>query len=278
MKVPDESLFLNSGGDSLKSIRLLNEIEKLVGTSVPGLLEIILSSSILEIYNHVLQTVFPDEDLLLSKNYAMKRKFSDVNQEETSGKSLPQKSVLTLSRDSELVAFIAVSRGSQILSLNSEFLTKLELGFLAHSSDLISQTNIQNVKSLNPPALIGKSKDPSCVAKVSDEGTSVTATKKMELHVRWRTDTGKCVDASPLVVISVAAEFSAAVYIGAHSHRMMAVDLYSGKVKWEQILGGRIESSACVSKCGNFIVVGKLLNEQFIVKLNYHMIMLVGAS
>ncbi|XP_025777301.1 beta-alanine-activating enzyme isoform X1 [Puma concolor] len=268
LKVPDESLFLNSGGDSLKSIRLLNEIEKLVGTSIPGLLEIILSSSILEIYNHVLQTVFPDEDLLFSKNYAMKRKFSDINQEEISGKSLPQKSVLTLSCDNELAAFIAVSRGSQILSLNSEFLTKLGLGSSARSSDLISQTNIQNVTSLNPPALTGKSKDPSCVAEVSHEGTSVIEAKKMELHVRWRTDTGKCVDASPLVVISAAAKSSVTVYIGSHSYRMMAVDLYSGKVKWEQILGGRIESSACVSKCGNFIVVGCYNGLVYVLKSN----------
>ncbi|XP_045387626.1 beta-alanine-activating enzyme isoform X5 [Lemur catta] len=81
-KVPDESLFLNSGGDSLKSIRLLNEIEKLTGTSVPGLLEMILSSSILEIYNHILHTLFPDEDLTFSKSCATKRKLSDINQEE----------------------------------------------------------------------------------------------------------------------------------------------------------------------------------------------------
>lgn len=264
MKVPDESLFLNSGGDSLKSVRLLNEIENLVGTSVPGLLEIILSSSILEIYNHILQTVFPDEDLTFSKNYATKRKSSDVNQEETSGKSLHQESVMPLNCD-EINAFIALSRGSQILSLHTtRFLTKLEHCPSAYSSDLISQTNIQNMKSLNPPALIGKSKDMSCVAKVSEEETSVMGAEKMEFHVRWRSDTGKCVDASPLLVIPAVDKSSATVYIGSHSHRMIAVDLYSGKVKWEQILGDRIESSACVSKCGNFIVVGKFLNLRFI--------------
>ncbi|XP_022419374.1 beta-alanine-activating enzyme isoform X4 [Delphinapterus leucas] len=269
LKVPDESLFLNSGGDSLKSIRLLNEIENLVGTSVPGLLEIILSSSILEIYNHILQTVFPDEDLTFSKNYATKRKSSDVNQEETSGKSLHQESVMPLNCDNEINAFIALSRGSQILSLNTtRFLTKLEHCPSAYSSDLISQTNIQNMKSLNPPALIGKSKDMSCVAKVSEEETSVMGAEKMEFHVRWRSDTGKCVDASPLLVIPAVDKSSATVYIGSHSHRMMAVDLYSGKVKWEQILGDRIESSACVSKCGNFIVVGCYNGLVYILKSN----------
>nr|KAF6391107.1 aminoadipate-semialdehyde dehydrogenase [Pipistrellus kuhlii] len=259
LKVPDESLFLNSGGDSLKSIRLLNEIEKLVGTSVPGLLEMILSKPILEIYTHILQTVFPDEDLTFCENYATKRKFSNVNQEETSGKFLPQKSDMPLNLDNGINAFIALSRGSQILSMNAtRFLTKLKHCPSACSSDLISQTAIKKVKSLNPPALLGKSKDTTCVEKVCEDGTSVKRAETMELRVRWRADTGKCVDASPLIVVPAVDESSATVFIGSHSHRMMAVDLYSGKVKWEQLLGDRIESSACVSKCGNFIVVGKL--------------------
>lgn len=265
MKIPDESLFLNSGGDSLKSIRLLSEIENLVGTPVPGLLEIILSSSILEIYNHILQIVFPDKDLTLSKNHAMKRKFSDVTQEETSGKSLHQESVMPLNCDDEISAFIALSRGNQVLSLKTDrYLTKLGHCPSAYPSDLISQTDIQNRESLNTPPLIGKSEDPSCIVEVSEEETPVIRAEKMEFRVRWRSDTGKCVDASPLVVIPAIDKSSATVYIGSHSHIMMAVDLYSGKLKWEQILGDRIESSACVSKCGNFIVVGKFLHLRFI--------------
>ncbi|XP_025242415.1 beta-alanine-activating enzyme isoform X1 [Theropithecus gelada] len=269
LKVPDESLFLNSGGDSLKSIRLLSEIEKLVGTSVPGLLEIILSSSILEIYNHILQTVFPDEDVTFRKSCATKRKLSDINQEEASGTSLHQKAIMTLSCHNEINAFVALSRGSQILSLNTtRFSTKLGRCSSAYPSDSVSQTNIQNVKDLNSPVLIGKSKDPSCVVKVSEEGKPAIGTQKMELHVRWRSDTGKCVDASPLVVIPAFDKSSTTVYIGSHSHRMKAVDFYSGKVKWEQLLGDRIESSACVSKCGNFIVVGCYNGLVYVLKSN----------
>ncbi|XP_003415938.1 beta-alanine-activating enzyme isoform X2 [Loxodonta africana] len=257
LTIPEESLFLPSGGDSLKSIRLLNEVESLVGVSVPGLLEIILSSSILEIYNHILQTVFPDEDLPFSKSYGIKRKFSDISQEETSGKSLHQKSVMPLNCDNVTSAFIALNRGSQILSLNTTgFLTKPGHCPSACSSDLISQNNIQNVKSVNPPPITEKPEKPSCVAKVSEEEKPVLGAEKLELRVRWRSDTGKCVDASPLVIVPAIDKSSATVYIGSHSHRMKAVDLYSGKVKWEQILGDRIESSACVSNCGNFIVVG----------------------
>nr|XP_010342433.1 beta-alanine-activating enzyme isoform X2 [Saimiri boliviensis boliviensis] len=255
LKVPDESRFLNSGGDSLKSMRLLSEIEKLVGTSVPGLLEMILSSSILEIYNHILHTVFPDEDVTYRKSCATKRKLSNINQEEASGTSLHQKAIMTLSCHNEINAFVALSRGSQILSLNAtRFLPKLGHCSSAYPSDSVSQTNTQNLKGLNSPVLIGKSKDPSCVAKVPEEGKPATGTQKMKFHLRWRSDTGKCVDASPLVVIPAFDESSTTVYIGSHSHKMKAVDFYSGKVKWEQSLGDRIESSACVSKCGNFIV------------------------
>uniref|UniRef100_A0A8C5Y9T3 Beta-alanine-activating enzyme n=1 Tax=Microcebus murinus TaxID=30608 RepID=A0A8C5Y9T3_MICMU len=256
LKIPDESLFLNSGGDSLKAVRLLNEIENLIGTSVPGLLEMILSSSILEIYNHILHTLFPDEDPTFSKSCATKRKLSDINQEEAGGKSLHQKSTITLNYNSEIKTFVALSRGSQSLSLNTMSLTKLGHFPSVCSSDLMSQTKVQNLKSLSPPALTGKSENPSFVAKVSEEGKPVMEAEKMELRVRWRADTGKCVDASPLVIIPAFDKSSATVYVGSHSHRMKAIDLYSGKVKWEQILGDRIESSACVSKCGNFIIVG----------------------
>jgi acyl-CoA synthetase len=185
LKFPDESLFSNSGGDCFKSVQLLNEIESLVGTSVPGLLEIILSSSIVEIYNHIFQTVFVDEALTFSKRYATKRKLSNMSQEEATGKSSHQKSSLPLNYDSETTAFIALSRGSQILSLNTDrFLTKLEHCLPAYSSDLVSQTNIQKLNSLNSPALIGKSKDLSCVAKVSEEEKPVIEAEKMEFHVR----------------------------------------------------------------------------------------------
>uniref|UniRef100_A0A8C6W537 Pyrrolo-quinoline quinone repeat domain-containing protein n=1 Tax=Nannospalax galili TaxID=1026970 RepID=A0A8C6W537_NANGA len=44
--------------------------------------------------------------------------------------------------------------------------------------------------------------------------------------------------------------------------------LYSGKMKWEQLLGDRIESSACVSKCGNFIVVGCYNGVVYVLKSN----------
>ncbi|XP_009205312.2 beta-alanine-activating enzyme isoform X2 [Papio anubis] len=281
LKVPDESLFLNSGGDSLKSIRLLSEIEKLVGTSVPGLLEIILSSSILEIYNHILQTVFPDEDVTFRKSCATKRKLSDINQEEASGTSLHQKAIMTLSCHNEINAFVALSRGSQILSLNTtRFSTKLGHCSSAYPSDSVSQTNIQNVKDLNSPVLIGKSKDPSCVVKVSEEGKPAIGTQKMELHVRWRSDTG-CYNGLVYVLKSNSGEkywmfttgdavkSSAAmdpttglIYIGSHDQHAYALDIYRKKCVWKSKCGGTVFSSPCLNPIPHhlyFATLGGLL-------------------
>nr|XP_007996824.2 beta-alanine-activating enzyme isoform X2 [Chlorocebus sabaeus] len=281
LKVPDESLFLNSGGDSLKSIRLLSEIEKLVGTSVPGLLEIILSSSILEIYNHILQTVFPDEDVTFRKSCATKRKLSDINQEEASGTSLHQKAIMTLSCHNEINAFVALSRGSQILSLNTtRFSTKLGHCSSAYPSDSVSQTNIQNVKDLNSPVLTGKSKDPSCVVKVSEEGKPAIGTQKMELHVRWRSDTG-CYNGLVYVLKSNSGEkywmfttgdavkssatmdpATGLIYIGSHDQHAYALDIYRKKCVWKSKCGGTVFSSPCLNPIPHhlyFATLGGLL-------------------
>ncbi|XP_041526980.1 beta-alanine-activating enzyme isoform X2 [Microtus oregoni] len=251
-KVPEDSVFLDSGGDSLKSMWLLNEIEKLTGTSMPGLLELILSRSILEVYNHIVQTMFAQEDLKVGKGCASKRKLSDTDPEEASGK--PAQPALPFAHDSEANALIALSRGSQLLSLG----TRGHLTNLGHCPsvcppDFISQTDTQAPKDLSPPVPEEKLKKPS----VSQEGKPAAGAETV-LQERWRSDTGKCVDASPLLVMAAADPSSTTVYIGSHSHRVKAVDLYSGKTRWEQLLGDRIESSACVSKCGNFIVVATL--------------------
>lgn len=50
------------------------------------------------------------------------------------------------------------------------------------------------------------------------------------------------------------------VYIGSHSHLFLAVLVECGEVLWRTKLGGRVESSACSSVCGDYVVVGKDCN------------------
>jgi len=76
----------------------------------------------------------------------------------------------------------------------------------------------------------------------------------LQLKERWRVDLKKCVDASPLVVINKHGE--GVVYIGSHSHLFCAISLATGKIIWERLLPGRIESTAIVTCDGEFVCFG----------------------
>ncbi|XP_076873255.1 beta-alanine-activating enzyme isoform X2 [Brachyhypopomus gauderio] len=86
----------------------------------------------------------------------------------------------------------------------------------------------------------------------SQSGTAMDD-RALGLRVLWRSDTGRCVDASPVLLVR---PDQARVFIGSHSHRVQALDLSSGEVVWERVLADRIESSAAITSCGNLVVVG----------------------
>ncbi|XP_058523250.1 beta-alanine-activating enzyme isoform X2 [Ochotona princeps] len=268
--VPEESHFLSSGGDSLKSIRLLGELELLVGAPVPGLLELILGSSLLDIYHHILHAAFPAGRVAAcSRSSAPKRKRGDSGQEEASSESSREDGASPSASKPRGVVCVALSRGSQVLGLNTAE-SWAALGPCPSAwHGVVSQMDAQQSRTLEPPAPADESRDAPCVTEVSrTKGKPVPVAVKAELPVRWRSDTGKCVDASPLVVATAAGLSPATVYIGSHSCRMQAIDLHSGKVRWEQVLGDRIESSACVSKCGNFVIVGCYDGLVYVLKSN----------
>ncbi|XP_072294968.1 beta-alanine-activating enzyme isoform X2 [Eucyclogobius newberryi] len=78
--------------------------------------------------------------------------------------------------------------------------------------------------------------------------------KTVSLKRHWLSDTGRCVDASPVVLLHQSDRST--VFIGSHSHRVQALDLDSGGLVWERVLGDRIEASATVSPCGTLVIVG----------------------
>lgn len=77
-----------------------------------------------------------------------------------------------------------------------------------------------------------------------------------ELSLKWSVCLEKCVDASPLVVPSCFTG-EGTVFIGSHSHLFLSVTLSNGEVLWKTRLGDRVESSGCLSLCGQLVVVGK---------------------
>uniref|UniRef100_A0ABM5GI35 Beta-alanine-activating enzyme isoform X1 n=2 Tax=Pogona vitticeps TaxID=103695 RepID=A0ABM5GI35_9SAUR len=244
-----DSLFLHSGGDSLKSLQFQEEIEYMVGRAVPSLLEVILSRSFEEVYQHVLKTVFPSDGLQLSCHGAVKRKLSESSTEDCSAKCVEPKSERSLSAKPDPVGFMAVNRGNWLFSVDALLKNQSNPEQGEDSAILKSMHDVTATSSAYVTELDSFGTPPV------QENLGRTA-EKWTLNIRWRSDLGKCVDASPLVVISTADKLSAFVYIGSHSHIIQAIDLYSGKVKWMRTLRDRIESSACISKCGNFIIVG----------------------
>lgn len=101
---------------------------------------------------------------------------------------------------------------------------------------------------------------------VSDDAiTHSSGRGVLDLRLSWSSDTGRCVDASPVLLLRYRTDQSPdegkpTVIIGSHSHRVQALDLISGSLVWERVLGGRIEASAAVSHCGSLVVVGQFLD------------------
>ncbi|NXN08898.1 ACSF4 enzyme, partial [Indicator maculatus] len=261
--ISKDTMFLDSGGDSLKALRLHEELELLAGKTLPGLLEAILSCSIEGVYRHILKILFPDEEQLMNCDSAVKRK-SGKSGEELHGKHIKLKPERGLEAAGEFTPLLALSRGNHFLSMNftkslmqPRNTTQVGVELPQQPSSLhvvtpsILQSHTQGCETEDRVLTAAKqaNKPDSCCAQQSH-----AAATGVELCIRWKSNTGKCVDASPLVIIPSAE--AASVYVGSHSHTMQAIDLESGEIRWEKSLGDRIESSACVSKCGNFIVVG----------------------
>ncbi|OXB55049.1 hypothetical protein ASZ78_015064 [Callipepla squamata] len=268
--ISKDAVFLYGGGDSLKALRFCDEIETLVGRDVPGLLEVILSRSIEEVYKHILKALFPDEDRLINDDSVLKRKLRRNSGEEIRRKYAKLKSESCLRVAPGLISFVALSRGNHFFSINltESFLqpnNPAQLGvesqqpsFLHAVSPSTAESHVQGHETDNRTLTVtNKASNTDCcsVQQIHAEHSHVT-TAEVTLRTRWKSDTRKCVDASPLIIISAKDEVSASVFVGSHSHTMQAIDLDTGEVKWEKNLGDRIESSACASRCGNFIVVG----------------------
>ncbi|NXH77784.1 ACSF4 enzyme, partial [Hydrobates tethys] len=269
--VSKDAVFLYSGGDSLKALRFYDEIEMLVGKAVPGLLEVILSQSFEEVYRHILKILFPDEDQLMNYDNVTKRKLSENSGEDFHGKYMKLKSERSLEVSSALISFIALSRGNHFFPMNftKSFMQPndtVQVGvellqqpsFLHLVTPSVMKRHAQGYEMENRIlTVMNKASKTGCcsVQQIHAECSHVT-TSELALCVRWKSNTRKCVDASPLVIVPSKEEVSASVYVGSHSHAMQAIDLDLGEIKWEKNLGDRIESSACISKCGNFIVVG----------------------
>ncbi|XP_015241042.1 PREDICTED: acyl-CoA synthetase family member 4 isoform X1 [Cyprinodon variegatus] len=206
VSIDERSKFLFSGGDSLKALRLCEDILAAVGVSSPHLLEVILDRSFSDVLHHV-------TEMLQGRSSTPKKRAADM-----------QTAVaVKRGRESEKTPFKVVRRGGEVEGMNRR---NIDTGGEPHDR--------------------------------TDSGNNLNNDFNICLSLSWSSDTGRCVDASPVILVRDVADESsrATVFIGSHSHRIQALDMLSGNVVWERVLGDRIEASAAVSHCGSLIIVG----------------------
>lgn len=93
-----------------------------------------------------------------------------------------------------------------------------------------------------------------CAQNCGREQRLSTGDSAAKFALKWRHDLAKCVDASPLVVSYEGGD--CVVLVGSHSGRFCAVDVLAGSCCWELQVPDRIESSACLSRCGSYVAFG----------------------
>lgn len=275
-----------SGGDSLQALRLFDYITITMETASVGLLEAILDGSFSDVLKHITAT---HQNLVktLGKRQPedsvsvvpMKRYHTDVDANFDPEGILPP----VVSSERSNMRFVVVRRARDVvfwdyfpnreqrLVTNSkgasdnmdriqENCPSAELSPLSISKPSLTATNSSSVRStgsfhINRDIPSGDGQSQHC-----DPGSAITSQVGITKHnnplclqVCWSSDTGRCVDASPVLLIGPE---RATVFIGSHSHRLQALDLSNGEVVWERVLGDRLESSAAVSKCGTLVALG----------------------
>lgn len=259
-----------SGGDSLQALRLLDYITVSMETSSVGLLEVILDGSFSDVLKHINathQNPIKTSGKRLSADSASvvlnKRRFHTEAETnfDPDGILPPEKS-----SESSKKRFVVVHRAGVVVfwdyfpNRNSKGLSgsmdriqeeypSAELSPLSINKSSLIATNSSSVRSTD---IYVPSWDGQCSGVTSQAGIRKDI-QILGLRVCWSSDTGRCVDASPVLLVGPE---RATVFIGSHSHRLQALDLSSGAVVWERVLGDRLESSAAVSKCGTLVALG----------------------
>ncbi|XP_072246044.1 beta-alanine-activating enzyme [Leuresthes tenuis] len=218
--IDEKSQFLFSGGDSLKALRLCEDIITAVGVTSQELLEVILDGTFSDVLRHV-TLVLPGQNNPSSPNEARKRPADPP-------------SVVLAKRERKAAETLQVEKRAVTVVKRAGEVIQMNIG----KSDVTRRLQDDRLRM----------KDWSRDADVG-------------LSLSWSSDTGRCVDASPVLLVQDRADkgsdvATATVFVGSHSHRLQALDLVTGSLRWERVLGDRIEASAAVSHCGTLVAVG----------------------
>lgn len=220
--IDEDSNFLLSGGDSLKALHLCEDILIAAGAASADLLEVVLDGTFSDVLSHVTRAAQTAtlENRPLSPSGQGKR-HSDGPPAAPTKRERKQSTAAE-----ETWAVKVLRRAGEVVDIK------------------VPETIVPD----------------DAIKQNHSSGQDV-----LELSLSWSSDTGRCVDASPVLLVRYRTDQSLdegkpTVIIGSHSHRIQALDLISGSLVWERVLGARIEASAAVSHCGSLVVVGQFLD------------------
>ncbi|KAF4070939.1 hypothetical protein AMELA_G00279150 [Ameiurus melas] len=263
--VADDAHFMLSGGDSLQALRLFDYITVTMDTAFAGLLEVILDGSFSDVLKHITAT---HQDPIKTSGKRQPKSSASVvpskryHREVDSDFDLEVILPPVVSSERSTMRFVVVRRAGDVVFLDylQENYQSAELSPLPISKPSLIATNSSSVKakdiihvSRDIPSGDGQSHHCNSGSGVTSQPGITKDSKPLGLQVCWSSDTGRCVDASPVLLVGPE---RTTVFIGSHSHRLQALDLSNGEVVWERVLGDRLESSAAVSKCGTLVALG----------------------
>ncbi|XP_046905585.1 beta-alanine-activating enzyme isoform X3 [Hypomesus transpacificus] len=261
--VSDDSNFLFSGGDSLQALGLCDDITAAIGGTLLGLLEIVLDGSFSDILHHAataMPTLSSERKLKPhSPSEAKKRPTDPLSSAPTkrgrlddSFTSAAPRRPPAASSAVKATRFTVLRRAGEVIETPKE--NSATGGTVTWKGDALTVGGTSRQGTF--PS------DPLAVEHRETCGGERRETGVWALRVRWASDTGRCVDASPVLLVNGRGEDASGgpttttVFVGSHSHRMQALDLASGELLWERVLGDRIESSAAVCAREGLVVVG----------------------
>lgn len=265
--IEDESSFLFSGGDSLKALRLCEDIVAAVeGVTLPELLEVILDGNFSDLLRHVarvtLTRLFENGSSSLSE--AKKRHAEPLSVELAKRERMEE-----------------LAKRERMDSTAAERFHRVDVSFenqpvkvIRRASEVIEMNTGEQLGGKGSSVKIHN----RCLA--AGTGSPHMESSSLGLSLSWSSDTGRCVDASPVLLVQGGTDqrsdlAKATVFIGSHSHRMQAIHLDTGDLLWERVLGDRIDASAAVSQCGTLLIIGQHQHSEggFDMFLHYAMVL-----
>lgn len=251
--VKPKHMFILQGGDSLGAVQLADMIERWIGKrwrtiSLSMLIDIIINSTFDELVSYVekqIKEVDTTTKSTLESTYERKENLQHCDDSKSMAKRMKTDNDDDISH---VVSTVDKPRSVQ----NSQTLQTI-LRKEGRQCSCFARRGFDRVLCLfcktNPNCLLTSPIITYC-------SSNIPSFSHFDVSVKWKTSFGKCIDSSPLVLPSCRLKEGAA-FIGSHSHLFMSVALSNGDIIWKTRLGGRVESSSCLSLCGQMIVVGE---------------------